>query len=385
MNSPKPQIYDPERKPESKYFTRVPDDALEDPRLRLVTQAVFAQLLKRHWTNDPSLKVTQDEIAKRCRMTPRRLLPHLVKLEQCGYIIRERDLEKWGAPIQISLTYELRPSLELAADVPIARGSKCTHRTKTSGVVRTETSDAPMTKTSGPLFRETEEREMKEISSPPAPSDGEVAAAPLIDPDPPEYPDAPTSMFMVMPGEYTHPEIEARELWGDVWRAWKSPKLCYGFYEHQEWCTFRGWKHAVKTVIQRGIAPNSIRYLEKIAMDADLNGIRKDQPISRGSIGSVPYVPTAMQQKPPGTPLAPSSVPDAAGPLTAADDPVMTDLLRQLTRATRGKAKAAIVDEMERYSAAKENDRLRVPLESPPQPAGVRIRDLPQRPERNIP
>ena len=71
MTSRKPNIYDPERKPDPKYYTRVPDDALEDPRLGLVTQAVFAQLLKRHWTNDQSLKVSQAEIAVRCRMTCR--------------------------------------------------------------------------------------------------------------------------------------------------------------------------------------------------------------------------------------------------------------------------------------------------------------------------
>ncbi len=364
MTSRKPKIYDPERKPEPKYFTRVPDDALEDPRLGLVTQAVFAQLLKRNWTNDQALKVTQAEIASRCRLSERALLPHLVKLEQCGYIARERDRDKWGAPYQITLTSELRPALEMAADVPIAKGSKCTHRKKTSGEVRKKTSGVHLPKTSDPLFREMGEREMGEISSPPAPSAGPLPAAPLIDSGPPDYPDPWTSMFMVMPGEHKHPEIEARELWGDIWRAWKSPKLCYGFYEHQEWCTFKGWKHAIKTVIKRGTVPNSIQYLEKIAMDADLNGIKEDKPVQRGSIGPVPYVPTSRQQKP----AAPR--PSESDPDPEYDDPIAAELFSRLCRAKGPKAIADAQADLERYAAEKKSG-CGSSLERSPQPAGV--------------
>ena len=204
---------------------------------------------------------------------------------------------------------------------------------------------------------------MKESISPPD-RRGQDAAAPLIDPEPPDYPDPWTSMFMAMPGEHKHPEIEARELWGDIWRAWKSAKLCYGFYEHQEWCTFGGWKHAIKTVLKRGTVPNSIQYLEKIAMDADLNGIKEDRPVQRGSIGPVAYVPTSRQQQPAPPPQA------VQAPPPEPDDPVAGELFSRLVRARGEAARAAAQAELERHAAEKKSG-CGSSLERSPQPAGV--------------
>ena len=137
----KPTLFDPTRPPEPKYFTRVPDDALEDPRLPMSTIGVFAELLKRHWTDERTLEITQGELSKRCRMTIRKVRTHLVKLENCGYITRERDHETSGGPTRISLTYQLRPTLEMASDPPIAKGTKrACDRTKRSDCDRTKRS-----------------------------------------------------------------------------------------------------------------------------------------------------------------------------------------------------------------------------------------------------
>jgi uncharacterized protein YdaU (DUF1376 family) len=159
VTSRKPQIFDPTRPREPKYFTRIPDDVIEDTRLTLSDLGVFAHLLRRHWTDEKTLKITQAQLAKRCRMTVRKVRPHLEKLEKCGYITRDRDHKTWGGPTQITLTYELRPTLEMSADLPIARGSKrACDRTKRSHVVRTKRSAASKTETV-PLLREIEERE----------------------------------------------------------------------------------------------------------------------------------------------------------------------------------------------------------------------------------
>ena len=154
------RTFDPARMPDPKYFTRIPDDALEDPGLTLADLGAFAQMLKGNWTSEKTLLVTMADLAKRCRLTIRRLRVHLSKFEQRGYITRSRDLSRWGAPCQITLTYELRPTLEMAPNVPVAKGSnRCTHGTKTSHVVGTKTSHVVGTKTSHPLLERLEERE----------------------------------------------------------------------------------------------------------------------------------------------------------------------------------------------------------------------------------
>ncbi len=114
------------------------------------------------------------------------------------------------------------------------------------------------------------------------------AEPPPLETEPPEYPDS-NGMFHIMPGDHPINEIDAREIWGDIWRAWKTSTLCFKFYEHQQWVSKIGWEHAIKVSIERGIKPKSIKYLETIGLDADINGIKTDKPIQRGNISSVPY------------------------------------------------------------------------------------------------
>jgi hypothetical protein len=63
----------------------------------------------------------------------------------------------------------------------------------------------------------------------------------------------------------------------------------------QRWVSVKGWLHAIETAIKQGTIPGHIKYLQKIGMDADINGIKKPKPLSRGSIGPVEYVPTYAQ------------------------------------------------------------------------------------------
>jgi hypothetical protein len=169
---PKLRAFEPGRAPEPKYFTRLPDDVLEDPGLSLSDVGVFAHLLKGNWTNEKVLRVTLTELAARCRITVRHLARHLAKFRSRGLITIARDRARWGAPCQITLTYELRPSLEMAPDVPVARGSKhrsggCTHRTFTSGVDLTPRSEPEASKTSALLL--IQERELRERGGAAAP------------------------------------------------------------------------------------------------------------------------------------------------------------------------------------------------------------------------
>ncbi len=140
----------------------------------------------------------------------------------------------------------------------------------------------------------------------PLPPDGGEAAAPPPPENPPpdefpEFPEEATSMFMIMPGDHQLEEIEAREVWGHLWRTWGDKRLCYTFYEHQQWCTKGAWVHAIKTAVERGVHPTSIKYLEIIGMDMDANGAKKRAPARKADLGPVAYVPRVVQ-----APLPPS-------------------------------------------------------------------------------
>lgn len=140
-----------------------------------------------------------------------------------------------------------------------------------------------------PLRRDCERRMVKGKTTP-LPPLGEKNVSSSDEISAPEYPDPLTSMHIIMTGEHRMETLEAREIWGAIWRAWGNPKLCYEFYEHQQWCTAGGWRYAIKTAITQGVKPGSIRYLEVIALDADANGEKQPaKPIKRGDLGSVPY------------------------------------------------------------------------------------------------
>jgi hypothetical protein len=146
---------------EPKHFTRIPDDALEDPRLTKAQLSVFINLVKNNWTGSKVLYVTQRELADRARVTDRCVRDALARLEGCGYIRRQRDYQRAGGPTRIELCYELRPSLKLESQPPVTSGSKSTCNRKRRSAPDRKPHSAPERKLgSGPsLFEERDVRE----------------------------------------------------------------------------------------------------------------------------------------------------------------------------------------------------------------------------------
>lgn len=146
-------------------------------------------------------------------------------------------------------------------------------------------------------IQNSEENSIKTTT--PLPPTGGKDVSSSIEKDPPEYPDPLTSMHIIMTGEHRIEELEAREIWGAIWRQWKSSKLCYEFYEHQQWLTVEEWHYAIKTAITQNARPGSIRYLETIGFDAEENGEKQStKPVKRAEIGQVPYKPAPVKATP---------------------------------------------------------------------------------------
>ncbi len=374
MSIPKPRLFDPACDPMPKFFTQLPDDIDEDGELSArpgpagILRALL-RLVRRAGSPDRSIVCTHGDIAKEAGVTGRTARTHLGRLDRLGYVSREELSPAGGQTARrtrFTVTYHLRPGLKLEADPLTISGSQSASTRKKSSASTRKKSSACMD--SAPLFERARElisevMQTEESSAIRAPLPVEVLR-PIPTPEYLEYPEE-EGMWVAMPGPYQIAEIEARELWGDLWRAWKSPKLCIGFYEHQQWYSFGAWKHAIRTAVKRGNVPHSIAYLETIAVDADTNGIPEDKPIQRSAIGPVAYVPTTRQASQPAYHVAEK-------PQAAPDDPVMRDLMRRLVRARGDSATAAVMTEIEEHTAAAGNEvRPRVPLESPPRPAGV--------------
>jgi hypothetical protein len=131
---------------------------------------------------------------------------------------------------------------------------------------------------------------------PPQPPAGtNVVESSSSEDEPPEFPDALTTIVTIQSGDQSFSEHEARKVWGHIWRTWKDVRLCYGFYERQRWCSVKGWLYAIERATKQGQRPGSIKYLQKIGMDFDVNGPKQEKPLTKGDIGSVPYVPTSQQ------------------------------------------------------------------------------------------
>jgi hypothetical protein len=115
--------------------------------------------------------------------------------------------------------------------------------------------------------------------------------------EPPEFPEL-DGLYVVMPGEHEVNELKARKVWGLLWKMFKNRRLCTQFFEHQRWVSYPGWEYAIKQAVDTGANVGSVRYLEKIGMDFDINGPKKVAPIQRGEIGPVAYKPTTSTTGP---------------------------------------------------------------------------------------
>jgi hypothetical protein len=209
MSPQRPRAYRADRPSladEPKYFTRVPDDALEDPRLTDTTLRVFSSLLKGNTAGEKVLFISRDELARVARRTTRCVLNELIRLEGCGYIRRERDRSRRGAPHCIVLCYELRPALKLESGPAIVTGSRrASNRNGGSDCNRNRRSDCNRNGGSGPTM--FEERNVRETTTLPVvedsssfsqssiPENTETQTVNPIDPepaeDPPDDPESP--------------------------------------------------------------------------------------------------------------------------------------------------------------------------------------------------
>jgi hypothetical protein len=142
---------------------------------------------------------------------------------------------------------------------------------------------------------DTEQIQNREDNNPQTPLRGNVVESSSSETEPPEYPDPLTTIVTVQPGEHTIPETEARKIWGHIWRQWNNRKLCFGFYEFQRWCSVGGWLYAIEVATKQGARLSSAKFLQKIGMDFDVNGPKREKPLRKGDVGSVPYVPTYEQ------------------------------------------------------------------------------------------
>ena len=151
---------------ESKYYTRVPDDALEDPRLTDAQLKVFVNLLKNNWTGSRVIEITQAELAARARVTTRCVRDAMKRFELCGYLTMVRDRSKWGGPYRVELCYELRPALKLEDQPPVTSGSKASYRKRRSSVDRKPDSAVDRNGPSAPflMFEIEKERETTETA-----------------------------------------------------------------------------------------------------------------------------------------------------------------------------------------------------------------------------
>lgn len=114
----------------------------------------------------------------------------------------------------------------------------------------------------------------------------------------PEYPE-PDGMHMIMPGRHEIPDATARQIWSLLWKGWGDRKLCVGFYEHQRFYSEAAWREAIRVVAAKSVKPGTIKYLERIAADADANGVRVDEPL-RGQAN-----PRQSREPPPKVPVKP--------------------------------------------------------------------------------
>jgi hypothetical protein len=199
-------------------------------------------------------------------------------IEWTGSCWHVHDWEYWQAPYD-----------------PTAKTRMQRYRDRRNPPVTDRNIDRNVTVPVTPVRRECESVRVKKVESP-LPPEGE-RPPPLDDPaeaDPPEYPDPLTSMHIIMTGEHRIEEADARQIWGDLWRSFKNSKLCYQFYEHQQWLTAEEWLYAIKTAVERRSRVESIRFLEKIGYDMEAGMAKQTKPVTRGEIGPVPYKPTLV-------------------------------------------------------------------------------------------
>lgn len=250
--------------------------------------------------DDGGLLPYRDEIAFSLRINDRLLTGHLSILCEAGLLEEEE-----GNRLRIHDWHEWQP----AHDDPAERMRRYRERKRNvtgNGNVAQPLRNAKRNANrncSAPRARSDSETETEtdKDNNPLPPTRGKIVESLSEETEPPEYPDPVTTIITIQSGDHTIPETKARQIWGHLWRTWHNHKLCFGFYEMQRGCSTEGWLYAIETALKQGKRPEHIKYLQKIGMNMDLNGPKREKPLQKGDIGSVPYKPTYISDD--GTPV----------------------------------------------------------------------------------
>lgn len=81
--------------------------------------------------------------------------------------------------------------------------------------------------------------------------------------------------LMVMPAGYPMGRPDVEDIWRRLWKGWRDPRLCSGFFEHQQWFPADIWRLAISEVAMGRTIPRTIAYFEQRCGDIQINGVRK--------------------------------------------------------------------------------------------------------------
>jgi hypothetical protein len=89
-------------------FARVPDSAVGDTRLSDGAFRLLAAIMSGVWSQASEIHLTREELTRRVGKGLTTVKRQLVELEECGYLERDRDYTKPGAPHRLILGFRLR-------------------------------------------------------------------------------------------------------------------------------------------------------------------------------------------------------------------------------------------------------------------------------------
>lgn len=278
----------------------------------------------------PSASVSPSALARSSGLDKSNLIRSIRDLVTAGVLVKlgtndfrfVKDYESWNLPGESSSVKQARVSFTRQALLSTLAYRKTNKQlsgvTLTPAGVRVTPAGVTLTPErchpdTGAVYRNArpkreKEEEEREIQHPPTPLKGEMrdatSSAPPLNsnghaPDPiPPYPD-PEGPLEIMPGAHTLTADESRSLWRSLWRTFGDLPLSNAWYEHQCWYPSERWRHAIRVAARKGIKPQSIRYLERIAGSPDLPDREQAPPASlpRRTTPIPPYVPPSGPAK----------------------------------------------------------------------------------------
>ena len=140
---------DPPRSKEPQYFGKTPLESLDDPNLIGSDVRVLSVLsyFARHAY--PRIDAPRAVMARQSKLTERGFRKCLDRLERFGYLRRERDYSRPGAPHIIILTIEFRAPFKLESEVHATGKKRACNRNQSSACNRNQSSACNRNQSSG--------------------------------------------------------------------------------------------------------------------------------------------------------------------------------------------------------------------------------------------